>query len=225
MPRGNVLRHVVSRDSRAAGVDRGGEILALRVEPAREIAHDVECIDLEPAREAAHHRVHADVGMASGGMWRVISRSVRPQPIPKPRTRCCLRIVRRRNWSRRAAEHVGDLLLVPGVGTITAASSPKSLSAPCSSSTQLASCELSVMPTRPLRRASPGTLIRNRVVPSLRATSACVRPSMKYSQAARTSVCVSSAIGPARSRSRNSLDALVPCHSPVHQRQTHRPDA
>ena len=62
-------KHVLGDDRvarlRAARVDRRGEILALRVQAAREIADNVERVDLEPARETAHLRVDADVGVTA----------------------------------------------------------------------------------------------------------------------------------------------------------------
>ena len=60
------LEHVLRQDgvarARAAGIDRRGEVVALAVDAARELAGDLEGVELQPVGQAAHHGVDAELG-------------------------------------------------------------------------------------------------------------------------------------------------------------------
>src|SRR5207245_11206041 len=57
----DLLRHEGVARAPAAGIDRGRQVAAFGVQPARQLTRDLEGIEFEPAREPAHHRDDPEV--------------------------------------------------------------------------------------------------------------------------------------------------------------------
>src|SRR5688572_14208673 len=61
-PLEHLAEHLLRKDdvarARTCGIDGGREVTAMRLEPACQLAGDLERVELETLRKAAHHRGH-----------------------------------------------------------------------------------------------------------------------------------------------------------------------